>query len=157
MTTSTPVRMPGTPKPWMNALMSTMLGLPGLRRVLGRMFAVITVTGAKSGRQYTTPVQYMRLDGDYVVLSQRHRVWWRNLRTRPEVTLTVGGETISGRGRVPDGDEAHDVLSACLSANPRVAKFYSIDPAGGGPIAPADIERLSERVVPIVITPANSP
>lgn len=103
MTTSTTLKMPGTPKSWMNMMMRTMLGLPGLRRLLGRMFAVITVTSAKSGKHYTTPVQYMRLDGDYVVLSQRNRVWWRNLRTQPEVTLTVGGETIGGRGRIPDG------------------------------------------------------
>lgn len=155
MTASTTLKMPGTPKPWMNVMMRTMLGLPGLRRLLGRMFAVITVTGAKSGKQYTTPVQYMRLDDDYVVLSQRHRVWWRNLRTKPEVTLTIGGETIGARGHIPDGVEAQDVLSACLAANPRVAKFYGIDPAAGGAIARADLEQLSERVVPIVITPAT--
>jgi hypothetical protein len=56
---------------------------------------------------------------------------------------------------VPHGDEANDVLSARLSTNPRSAKFYGIDPVGGDGIARADIERLSERVVPIVITPGQ--
>lgn len=153
MTTSTTLKMPGTPKPWMNSAMRTMLGLPGLRRLLGRSFAVITVTGAKSGRRYTTPVQYMRLDGDYVVLSQKHRVWWRNLRTRPEVTLKIGGETVTGHARIPEGDDAHQVLARCLTANPRVAKFYGIESTGAGTIDPADIELLGERVVPIVIRP----
>lgn len=153
MTTSTPPKLPGTPKPWMNTAMRIMMGLPGLRRLLGRMFAVITVTGATSGRRYTTPVQYMRLDGDYVVLSQRHRVWWRNVRRQPEVTLNVGGENIVGRARIAEDDDARHVLTTCLTANPRVADFYGIDPAGDGTIDPVGIERLSERVVPIVITP----
>ena len=105
MATATTTKMPGTPKPSMNTAMRTMLGLPVLRRLLGGLFAVITVTGAKTGRRYTTPVQYMRLGGDYVVLSQRHRVWWRNLRTRPELNLTIGGETIRGRARLPVGED----------------------------------------------------
>ncbi|MDH3300365.1 MAG: nitroreductase family deazaflavin-dependent oxidoreductase [Acidimicrobiia bacterium] len=155
MTTSTTLKMPGTPKPWMNAAMRTMLGLPGLRRLLGRMFAVITVTGAKSGRKYSTPIQYLRFDGDYVVLSERHRVWWRNFRTRPEVTLTTGARTITGRARIAEGDEAHQVLTVCLTANPRVAKYYGIKTDDRAAIDPADIDRLSELVVPIVITPAT--
>lgn len=155
MTTSTPLKMPGTPKPWMNAAMRTMLGLPGLRRLLGRMFAVITVTGAKSGKRYTTPVQYMRLDDDYVVLSQQHRLWWRNLRTQPEVTLNIGGETIVGRAHIPEAENAHEVLAACLTANPRVAGFYGIEPDREATVGPADLQRLGERVVPIVITPVR--
>jgi deazaflavin-dependent oxidoreductase (nitroreductase family) len=139
----------------MNTAMRTMLGLPGLRRLLGRMFAVITVTGAKSGKRYTTPVQFMRLDDDYVVLSQQHRIWWRNLRTRPEVTLKVGGENIVGRAHIPEADDAHPVLAACLATNPRVAKFYGIEPDPEGAVGPADLQRLSERVVPIVITPVR--
>lgn len=151
--TTTELKMPGTPKPWMNTAMRTMLDLPGLRLLLGKMFAVITVTGAKTGRTYSTPVQYLQVDGDYVVISQRHRVWWRNLRTRPETTLKIGSEVVGGQARVPEGDEAREVLSACLTANPRVAKFYGIDPGEAAAINPADIDRLSERVVPIVITP----
>lgn len=156
MTTATNLKMPGTPKPWMNTAMRTILGLPGLRHLMGRMFAVITVTGAKSGRKYTTPVQYMRLGSDYVVLSQRHRVWWRNLRTLPELTLTIRGDTLKGRARIPDGDEACEVLAACLTANPRVAKYYGIDPTAGMMIDHADIQQLSEHVVPIVITPVRT-
>lgn len=153
MTASNTLKMPGTPKPWMNAAMRTMIGLPGLRRLLGRTFALITVTGAKSGRRYTTPVQHMRLDGDYVVLSQQHRVWWRNIRTEPEVALQVGGETVVGQATILEGDDAHQMLTRCLNANPRVAKFYGIEPVSEATIDPTDIERLSERVVPIVITP----
>ena len=94
MAKQTDIRMRGTPKPWVNAAVRTMLRTPGLRRVLGRVFAVITVTGRRTGRQYSTPVQYMAVDGHYVVLSQRMRRWWRNIRTRPGVDLLVRGRTI---------------------------------------------------------------
>ena len=147
MTTTSDIKMPGTPKPWMNKAM------PVLGRLMGGMFAVITVTGAKTGRSYTTPVQYMRLDGDYVILSQRHRVWWRNIRTQPAVELSIGGSTIRGRARIAEGDDARQVLSSCLADNPRVAKFYGIETDDQGPIAADDIERLTERVVAIVIVP----
>jgi deazaflavin-dependent oxidoreductase (nitroreductase family) len=153
MTTTSDIKLPGTPKPWMNQAMQTMLGLPLLGRLLGGSFAVITVTGAKTGRAYTTPVQYMRLDDEYVVLSQRHRVWWRNIRTRPEVELSIAGSAIAGRARLADGEDARRVLSSCLADNPRVAKFYGFEPDEAGSIAADDIERLAEWMVAIVITP----
>ena len=151
MDTTTP-KLPGTPKPWMNTSMRIMLGLPGLRRLLGRTFAIITVTGARTGTEYSTPVQYMKADDDYVVLSQRHRIWWRNIRTEPLVTLTVFGKAVPGRARIAEGGDANEVLSACLSENPRIAKFYglAIDDTA---IDAAAVDRLSERVIPIVITP----
>lgn len=153
MATTDDIKMPGTPKPWMNKAMRIMLGLPVVGRLMGGMFAVITVTGAKTGRTYTTPVQYMRLGAEYVILSQRHRVWWRNIRTRPEVELSIGGTTVRGEGRIAEGDEACDVLSSCLVDNPRVAKFYGIEPDSDGVIAADDLERLAELVVPIAIAP----
>lgn len=153
MTTTSDIKMPGTPKPWMNKAVKIMLGLPVLGRLMGGTFAVITVTGAKTGRRYTTPVQYMRLNGDYVILSQRHTVWWRNIRTRPAVELSIGGSTIKGRARIADGDDARHVLSSCLADNPKVAKFYGIETDDEGSIAADDIERLTDLVVPIVIVP----
>ena len=46
---------------------------------MGRMFLILTVTGAKTGNRYTTPVQYAR-DGDLLLaLSRRTRRWWRKL------------------------------------------------------------------------------
>lgn len=153
MTTTSDIKMPGTPKPWMNKSVRTMLGLPLVGGLLGRTFAVITVTGARTGRTYSTPVQYMRHGSDYVILSQRHRVWWRNIRTMPEVELSIGRSVIAGRARLPEGDEARRVLSSCLTDSPRVAKFYGFEPDDTGLIVAEDIERLAEFVATIVITP----
>lgn len=150
---TTELRMPGTPRPWMNRAMRLAMRLPGLGRLLGRSFAVITVKGARSGRRYSTPVQYMLVDGDYVVLSQQHRTWWRNVRTKPGVRLDIAGSTVHGRARVPEGTDASATLGTCLAGNPRVARFYGLEPTDDGSFRPDDVARLAEHVVPLVITP----
>jgi deazaflavin-dependent oxidoreductase (nitroreductase family) len=146
------VRMPGTPPHWVNALVRTMLRTPGLRRLVGKGFGEITVTGARTGRRYSTPVQFMQVDGAYVVLSQRMRTWWRNIERRPEVDLLVGGTTVPCHGTIADGDRAHDLLTRCLEANPRVARFYGIPP---GSVPSRAVDQLLDRVVVIVLEPLD--
>lgn len=151
MTSTTEPRMPGTPKPWMNTVVSTMLRTPGLRRWLGRTFAVMTVTGATTGTRYSTPVQYLTLDGHHIVLSQIHRRWWRNIRRQPEVELLIAGRTRSGRATIATGDDARTALRRCLVENPRVARFYGLRADDSGGYTAADLDRLLERVVVIDI------
>lgn len=67
-----------TPPRWMNAAMKLFLRTPGLQSWLGRSVALITWTGRRSGRHYTTPVSYHRSDGEVTLLSKRFRNWWRN-------------------------------------------------------------------------------
>lgn len=55
---------------------------------------LITVTGLKTGRTYSTPVGFYR-DGDCLwVLTSRDRTWWRNLRHGADVSLLLGGKTV---------------------------------------------------------------
>lgn len=147
------IKMPGTPRPWMNAIVRSMLRTPGVRRLLGRTFAIITVTGSVSGSRYTTPVQYFRHGGHYVVLSQRKRTWWRNIRKEPSVQLIVQGETLEGQAEVTDAEAARPVLAAVLEENPRVARFYGLGLDDAGAVEPAAIDQLLEHVVVIVISP----
>lgn len=152
--TTAELRMPGTPRPWMNAAMRTALRTPLLRRILGRLFAVLTVQGAKSGRKYDIPVQYFTLDDRFVVLSQRTRRWWRNLAARPQVLFLVSGRAIRCRAAVAHGEEAVDALAACLRQNPRTAQFYGFDVTSADDIDRNMVDMLLERVVVILITAA---
>jgi deazaflavin-dependent oxidoreductase (nitroreductase family) len=153
MPTTTSVKMPGTPPRWANSMVSAALRTPGIRKVLGRAFAVITVTGSRTGRRYSTPVQYMDADGHLVVLSQVHRRWWRNLRARPGVELLVRGREVHGDAVIAEDDRAADLLSSCLARDPKVARFYGVEPGPHGSIADADMARLLDAVVVIDITP----
>ena len=153
MATTTALKMPGTPRPWMNAIVRSMLRTPGVRRLLGKTFALLTVTGSVTGKRYTTPVQSFRHDGNHVVLSQRKRTWWRNITKQPVVQLLVQGEMVDGHADVIDAAAARPVLAAVLEENPRVAKFYGIAVDGAGAVDPTGIEQLLEHVVVIVISP----
>jgi deazaflavin-dependent oxidoreductase (nitroreductase family) len=152
MAATTAIKMPGTPRPWMNAIMGSLLRLPGIRRFLGKTFAIMTVTGSITGNRYSTPVQYFGHGDDFVVLSQRKRTWWRNIAKRPAVQLLVKGETLDGRAALPDDEAARAVLSLVLEENPRVAKFYGLGIDDAGTIDQAGIDQLLERVVVIVIS-----
>jgi deazaflavin-dependent oxidoreductase (nitroreductase family) len=61
---------------------------------LGRPILLLTTTGRKSGRSYTTPLQYLQ-DGDDLVLaasnggSRRHPDWCLNLLANPEAEVQI--------------------------------------------------------------------
>ena len=75
----------------------------------GRML-LLTTTGARSGRQHTTPMLYMR-DGDRLVVfasnsgAPGHPGWYHNLLAHPEATVEVGEETSAVTAVVTAGEE----------------------------------------------------
>src|SRR3954470_16335187 len=92
---------------------------PGLRLLLkgplhhplSGTTALITVTGQKTGREFTIPVAYRR-DGETVTIEvgwpERKR-WWRNLREPgAPVGIRIGGRDYTGHA-VARGDEEQGV------------------------------------------------
>jgi len=55
---------------------------------------LITITGRKTGKKYTTPVGYYRENGYLWILSSRDRTWWKNLQGGTEVSLLLKGQPI---------------------------------------------------------------
>ena len=56
---------------------------------------LITVTGCKTGRHYSTPVGFYR-EAEYLwVLTSRDRTWWRNVRNSANVSLLLKGKTVN--------------------------------------------------------------
>ncbi len=84
-----------------NGFMAAVLRSP-VHGLVDGAFVLLTVTGRKTGRDYTTPVNYVRGDGGLTVLSRRGRTWWRNLGGGRPVTLRLRGERVTGAGRVLD-------------------------------------------------------
>jgi len=93
----------------LNPLVTALLRSPFHRALSGRL-ALITVTGRRSGREYTFPVGYRR-EGDRVVIGvgwpERKR-WWRNLRETGRVRLRLGGAVHTGLAEA-HGDERSGV------------------------------------------------
>ena len=100
-----------------NGIMTVLLRSP-LDGLVSRRVVLITVSGRRSGRLYTTPVNYVR-DGDIItVISRRNRTWWRNLRGGAQVTVRVRGKDLKGVAEVVV-DDKEAVAKALLALHPR--------------------------------------
>ncbi len=84
-----------------------------LHKLLDGSLMVITVSGRKTGKKYSIPVQYVRRGRDIYIFSRRRRTWWRNLQGGAQVQLKIGGRTFAATGG-PLAEDAitEDVLAA---------------------------------------------
>ncbi|WP_062992456.1 nitroreductase/quinone reductase family protein [Nocardia anaemiae] len=94
-----------------NAGVVALTEAPVAGKVLGKAFAQVTYTGRRSGQTFSTPVNYRRSNGEYIigVAMPDKKKWWRNfLGEGAPITLRIGGVDQSGhavahrdeRGRV---------------------------------------------------------
>jgi deazaflavin-dependent oxidoreductase (nitroreductase family) len=65
-----------------------------LHALLGGNLMLITVTGRKTGRAITTPVNFFRNEDTLWVISSRSRKWWRNVCGGADVNLHLQGRDI---------------------------------------------------------------
>lgn len=74
-----------------------------LHGLLSRSLLLMTVTGRRSGRLLTFPVQYVGRGDDLLVVSKASRRWWRNLEGGAPVTVLLRGTTREGFAEVKPG------------------------------------------------------
>ncbi len=131
-----------------NSMTALMLRSP-LHVLLSGSTMLVTVTGRKSGKPITTPVNYVRAGNELLVTSLRNRQWWRNARGGARVTIVVCGKTLSGIAAVIEDERAvADALAMQLRAAPQMAKWYAVTlDAAGNPDFTALDRIAKERVV----------
>jgi deazaflavin-dependent oxidoreductase (nitroreductase family) len=130
--------------PTLNRMMTLVLSSP-LHGLVSKSVMLITFTGRKSGKSYTTPVSYAR-DGD-TVTAFTHGAWARNLRGGARVTLRLAGRDYAGQAEAID-DRAMIVksLSEFLRRVPRDARFYHVTLDGQKQPNLQDVERAAPTV-----------
>lgn len=108
--------------------------------------ALVSTTGAKSGREHSVPLIVVPGDGGELALiasnwgQDHHPAWYHNLRANPEAEVTLNGETRRYRAREADEQERQHYLS-------EGAKLY----VG----YPRYQQYAGDRTIPVVIlTPA---
>jgi deazaflavin-dependent oxidoreductase (nitroreductase family) len=97
-----------------------------LHGMVSKSVLLITFTGRRSGKTYTTPVDYSQ-DGDQVTVFT-HANWWKNLRGGAPVTLRIRGRDLQGLAQ-PVAEDKHAVaagLAAHLRKVPSDAKYYGV-------------------------------
>ena len=89
---------------------------------------LITFYGHKSGKAYTTPVNYVWDDHTLLVVSRTDRLWWRNLRGGAPVTVYVRAQRLNGIGQVFEGEKAVEEggLLTMLRKVPAYRRYWGV-------------------------------
>ena len=64
--------------------------------MLSNGMMIITVTGRKTGKTYTTPVGYYEEGGYLWIVTNRERTWWKNLQGDAKVGLLLKRKPVQG-------------------------------------------------------------
>jgi deazaflavin-dependent oxidoreductase (nitroreductase family) len=94
----------------------------------GAPLLLLTTTGAKSGKERTTPLAYTR-DGDRLVIiaskggAPTHPDWYHNLRAHPAATVEVGSERFAARATMPEGEEQKRLYDQMAAKMPNFAEY----------------------------------
>ena len=94
----------------------------------GAPLLLLTTTGAKSGRQHTTPVMY-NTDGDRLLVfaskagAPTNPAWYHNLVAHPKVTVEVGTESFDANAVVVAGEERDRLYARHAAQFPGFAEY----------------------------------
>ena len=87
-----------------NLIMKPILASPLHIFASGRIL-LLSVTGRKSGKVYTTPLEYVLEGNEVTVFTQKERLWWRNLKGGAEVQLRLKGRQVMAFAEPYTNDE----------------------------------------------------
>ena len=125
----------------MNKIPAAVLRSP-LHPLMSGKYLLLSFTGRKSGRRYTTPVAYLEENG--VLLMTTDSSWWKNLKGGAPVTLLVKGREYEGIGEaITDQAEVVKVLGRFLEAQPGYGKFVGVKRKAGGRTDPSEVEEAA--------------
>ena len=133
---------------WFNPIISWMIRSP-LHSLVSKNTMLMTYTGRVSGKEFTTPMNYLAMNGALYTNSYRKRVWWRNLRGGAEVTLRLRSEDVPARAEVIEDQSAvAGYLNEYLEAAPQLAKYMQVRmDENGKPLAEDIVRRAQEMVM----------
>lgn len=115
---------------------------------LGKSFAVITVTGRKTGKPIETPINVVLNNQTIMVISLRNRNWWRNLRDGGVARLRNAGKQFQVRGEVIEipAQVAID-LTDFFSKYPNYSKYLKVRIESDGKPNQKELERAAGESV----------
>lgn len=111
--------------PSVNRAMKFFLRSP-LHGLVSKTILLISFTGCKSGKTYTTPVSYSQVGDEVFIFT--HATWWKNLCGGAPVTLRIKGHEFYGRAEVVADDK--ETVAAGLAEHlrrvPSDARWYGV-------------------------------
>jgi len=137
--------------PFINAMMKFILRSP-LHGMVSKTITVISFTGRKSGKAYSTPVSYSQNGSTVTIFT--HGEWWKNLSGGAPVSLRIRGKDYNGQADVTVADKA--AMAAGLTEHLKVvrsdAQFYGVTFDEAGEPRADEIHKAVDNVVMIRVT-----
>ena len=108
--------------------------------VQDRPIVLITMTGAKSGKQRLVPLMRVEHDGRYAIVASKggapqHPVWYGNVVAKPTVTVQDGATIGTFRAREVSGDERAEWWERAVASFPPYA----------------DYQQKTDRLIPVLV------
>ncbi|CAG1013833.1 hypothetical protein ANAEL_04816 [Anaerolineales bacterium] len=137
-----------TVPPFINKMMKFMLGSP-MHGLVSKIALLISFTGRKSGRAYTTPVSYSKFDDQVYIFT--HANWWKNLKGGAPVTLRLQGQDVQGLAEpvIEDKQVIATRLTEHLRKVPSDAPYYGVTLDKSGNPRAEEVEKGVHNVVMI--------
>jgi deazaflavin-dependent oxidoreductase (nitroreductase family) len=94
----------------------------------GMPLVLVHNVGAKSGKEYVTPLVYLA-DGDDIVIfaskggAPENPGWFHNLKAEPNVSIEVGEQKLDALATEATGDERDRLYSAQEAVQPQFSEY----------------------------------
>lgn len=98
--------------------------------VFDRPIVLVTITGAKSGKQRYVPLMRVEKDGRYAIVASHggapeHPAWYANVKANPTVTLQDGDKVATLTARELEGSERDEWWQRSVEAFPPYAEYQT--------------------------------
>ncbi len=113
-------------------------------QVQGLNVLLLTTTGRKTARPWTTPIGCIRDGNSYVVVasnagSDRHPGWYLNLQQNSKAHIQLGKQTMAVKAETTHGEQRQRLWSQFVAASPGYAAY----------------EKRTTREIPVVLLTPN--
>jgi deazaflavin-dependent oxidoreductase (nitroreductase family) len=94
----------------------------------GKPLLLVHNVGAKSGREFVTPLVYLADDDRYVIFASKGGApvnpgWYHNLKARPNVSIEVGTDTLEVVAEEAIGEERDRLYGIQEQQQPQFAEY----------------------------------
>jgi hypothetical protein len=131
-----------------NPTMRMLLRSP-LHFFCSKSLMLITFTGRRSNKQFTTPVRYIRTENRIRCFTSSENQWWRNLRDGADVILRIEGKDAHYHAIAIFDDPARvrQGLEDYLKVFPQDAAYHDIRLTRDKGLVSEDLDRASTMAV----------
>ncbi len=139
---------------WYNPIMRSLIRSP-LHFFVSKNMMLMTYTGRRSGKSYTTPMNYLQIGETVFTISSREHIWWHNLLGGMDVTLRLRGKDIPARAKtLEDPAAVAGNLTNYLRKTPQLARYMKVRIGPDGAPDPDDIANLAQEMVVVRAQPS---